>query len=269
MNAQKCFEAENITFFDTMAADEMFGPHDWNHIPYKLALRVIAAKEELDRRQAEINKAIDRKKKRLLKIKKESDALISRFEFGEKISGTPYFFFYYYVPIKVGAIQDYYQDIRYLVNDFKKGYYADNIAKMVSQYLKTLFSDDELKSFTFCCVPAHNSDATKVRYLNFCKFVSRYSGMKNGFNGIAFQSNDFEKHCGHDVMKEIKFRNDYFSGKKVIVFDDVVTSGNTMWSYINLLSRNGANVIYCISLSKSSTFPGAHPWDEYENKNGK
>ena len=267
MNAQTIFEAENIVFFNTDAADELFGSHDWSVIPYRLALDIIHAREQLETRQPEINRARKRERSRLDRIKKEAEGIRGKLQTGHRIGEIPYFFFYYYVPIRIGAIEDYYQEIRTLANDFKKGFYAHRVAELVSSYLGRIFSSDELKTFTFVCVPAHDSESTKMRFREFSRLVCSATGMKNGFNGIASQEDGFEKHYGNDDRQlTVDLRNKYFRGRKVVVFDDIVTSGETIRSYTDLLEKNKASVVFCMSLCKTDAWPGGHPWLNIQNK---
>ena len=50
------------------------------------------------------------------------------------------------------------------------------------------------------------------------------------------------------MAQDLAFNQAFFAGKDVILFDDIVTSGDTMRDFINKMRELGANPLLCLSL---------------------
>ena len=50
------------------------------------------------------------------------------------------------------------------------------------------------------------------------------------------------------MESDLQFDSDFFEGKKVILFDDIVTSGDSMRAFIYKLRSLGAKPVLCMSL---------------------
>jgi predicted amidophosphoribosyltransferase len=70
------------------------------------------------------------------------------------------------------------------------------------------------------------------------------------------------KHLGGNESAEYAVKEDFFQGKDVVLFDDIVTTGKTIHQSIEFLESNGANVLCIMSLA--NTYDGdtlkPHPW---------
>lgn len=59
------------------------------------------------------------------------------------------------------------------------------------------------------------------------------------------------KHLGGDGNPTIEINSNYFRGKYVVLFDDIITSGRSMSRMKSLLESAGANVICGLSIGKT------------------
>ena len=68
----------------------------------------------------------------------------------------------------------------------------------------------------------------------------------------GMSKNDIENLTGVSIPPVIDYDNEYFKGKYVLLFDDVVTTGKTMLRYKKILENMGAKVVggLCIGRTK-------------------
>jgi predicted amidophosphoribosyltransferase len=86
--------------------------------------------------------------------------------------------------------------------------------------------------------------------------VSQGAKVQNGNEHISIYGERTAKHFSTDrVCESFDYRvaldREYFSGKKVIIFDDVVTSGATAREFANELAECGAQVMGAMFLART------------------
>lgn len=151
-----------------------------------------------------------------------------------------------YIPSKYATTSEEDSDRDFIIS-FKNGNIFSSIraAKMISQLLADSFS--RLDNVVFAPVPASNFEKNFERYYEFCNMVCQYTGMLNGFqhikvSGERVASHFFKNKIPSRNLKNIKFDSNWFNGKDVIVFDDVITEGSSYAIFSNALEDCGANV---------------------------
>lgn len=75
--------------------------------------------------------------------------------------------------------------------------------------------------------------------------------MINGFQYISILKEKSPSHLGGSDVATYDFDRSFFKGKKVILFDDVVTKGASMQSFMDYLEEVGAEVVCCISIGRT------------------
>lgn len=86
------------------------------------------------------------------------------------------------------------------------------------------------------------------RYKDFSSLVCKLCGTSNAYNYIQVKG---EKSAEHDNIdkksihnnQEVEFDKDFFKGKKVIVFDDILTKGFAYAIFANKIEKLGAEVL--------------------------
>ena len=101
----------------------------------------------------------------------------------------------------------------------------DNVAQLI---LKTF--GEEAKGLTFVCVPASTEGNTERRFLRFSQEVCKLTGMLNAYGKID--------------------DNEFFKGKDIIIFDDIIASGGSICRFADKMKVLGANTICAIALGK-------------------
>ena len=177
---------------------------------------------------------------------------------------------YEYEGIKEISILDYYpnklQDIieltpeQHVVNqfilDFKNGHRPASIlaAKLVSKTIINHF--DLTNSIVFIPIPASTREETYKRYNLFSYCVSQNCKITDGRSWVKNWNEVEKKHLSKDhTIQDEKNRwfVDYSKIKQtnVIIFDDVVTTGETSGDFVTRLENCGATIIGKIFLARS------------------
>mgnify|MGYP000401782061 CR=1 FL=1 len=162
---------------------------------------------------------------------------------------------------------------RQLVYDFKDGRSHEAVAQMTATRMieehgsrcsqlvfipgirkKHICSSSQL---VFIPVPASSVKKNEIRYMDFCKRVCELTGAINGYDHVRVCGERLAIHENRKAEKEIRkvsiieFDEEWFRGKAVIVFDDVITRGISFGIYANQLESFGANVIEGIFLART------------------
>ena len=164
---------------------------------------------------------------------------------------------YTYIPTTMNADGSAW-GIRKKVWKFKDGDIdtTNEVAKWVATTLDENIS--LLDNCTFVCIPASDATRNEMRYNQFSKDVCRATGMANGYSHIKVEGERLAIH-EHKVCKSvsmvhtIKFDAKFFNGRKVIIFDDIITKGASLNTFVDYLETLGAEVIGAVFLAKSAT----------------
>jgi predicted amidophosphoribosyltransferase len=132
----------------------------------------------------------------------------------------------------------------------------EEIIPLIKQKLSKTFGDKYLQFMTLVCIPASTSKKNYHRYSDFSKKLCEETYMKNAYDYImVFQDgmskNHPENHTGHSIQPDIRYKEDFFKGRYVLLFDDVITKGDTMLRYKDAMEKLGAIVIGGMCLGKT------------------
>lgn len=135
--------------------------------------------------------------------------------------------------------------------------------------LQNDFSGSENMSYlTFVCIPASTRAKNEARYRDFSERLCNVTCMENGFDHIHIVKDGLSKNSpdnttGHSIQPVVKF-DDWFKDKYVLLFDDVITKGNTMLKYKAMLEKKGATVVggYALGKTKHERPGSLHSLDE-------
>lgn len=156
------------------------------------------------------------------------------------------FSFYDYLPTKYEANKNEWK-VRKLIWDFKDGKRSLKVAKLVAQQIRKQFGST-CDTLTFACVPASSPEANAMRYEEFAEEVCRLTGAQNAYKAIRVEGERFcihETKCGKSIATAniIGFDKEFFNGKRVVVFDDVITRGFSYARFACELESFGAEVL--------------------------
>ncbi|WP_297975346.1 phosphoribosyltransferase family protein [uncultured Bacteroides sp.] len=162
-----------------------------------------------------------------------------------------------YVPTRYEASEREKQ-IRSLIWDFKAGKRSKQVAAIVANKIAEKFGSFA-DSIVFVCVPASSVERTERRYREFCEEVARRCGCMNGYNAIKVDGSRMTIHetkKGKSLQNSetISFNADFFNGKRVVVFDDVLTQGHSYARFACALEQLGAEVLGGYFLGKTISY---------------
>jgi predicted amidophosphoribosyltransferase len=102
---------------------------------------------------------------------------------------------------------------------------------------------------TFCCIPASSAYATARRYKKFSAMVCELCGADNAFDHVHVYGKKAKKHNSREHIVsdfadyDVHIDEDYFKGKKVVIFDDLVTTSETAERFKERIEIAGGKVI--------------------------
>ena len=162
--------------------------------------------------------------------------------------------FFDYLPTKYEANNREWA-IRRLVWDFKDGKRWESVADLVAKKMRTQFGKD-VQEVTFVCIPASSAQKNERRYKQFCAEVARLAGCKDGYEAVEVEGARLAIHETKaskrvQTVEVIKLNEQFLNGKKVLVFDDVVTQGHSYARFACALESVGAQVLGGYFLGKT------------------
>lgn len=132
----------------------------------------------------------------------------------------------------------------------------ENVIPRIRQRLCETFGEEYLQFLTLVCLPASTNVKNVARYDDFSKWLCEETGMANAYNHVHIIKDGMSKRdprniTGKSIQPEVCF-DDWFSDKYILLFDDVITKGDTMLRYKYILEQKGATVIggFCIGKTK-------------------
>ena len=125
------------------------------------------------------------------------------------------------------------------------------IIPQIKHKLSETFGEDYLQFLTLACLPASTKLKNIARYEEFSNRLCTETGMINGYPYITIVKDGLPRHeTGQSAPPEVTIA-DWFNGKYVLLFDDVITRGRTMLRYKEIFEQKGAIVVGGFTLGKT------------------
>jgi predicted amidophosphoribosyltransferase len=147
-----------------------------------------------------------------------------------------------------------YQDVRGFIYSFKDGInstqFGGTLANMITQ---TAFLPRN--EWWICIIPASTQSKTRTRFFNFCNALARGTAMNNGYDLIYDTIDRDAIHAQADrntinILDSLGFQD--VTGKKILLFDDVYTTGKSFFKVATKLTELGASEVYGMFLGKTT-----------------
>lgn len=127
-----------------------------------------------------------------------------------------------------------------------------------AKQLYNILKHAKLKKYILVCCPASCQRTQVRRYRRFSKELCELLGIVNGFDYIKVIAKREKKHISRntdiDQTSNIEIDRKFFRGKKVLVFDDIYTSGRTSRTFIEQMEKVGAKVKMAMFLAKTKQY---------------
>lgn len=138
----------------------------------------------------------------------------------------------------------------------------DQVLKLMEYVIGETFGR-YTKTLTLVCIPASTVNDNINRYSEFSRRLCESLGMEDAFPHIKIVKEKVPKHKGGTGRAEITCTSDFFVGKNVLLFDDIITKGNSMLQWTGTLRSKKANVIAGISIGITRHTINVHPIDRF------
>lgn len=150
--------------------------------------------------------------------------------------------FYKYVPKRFATADKGAESVRNFIYAFKDGRRdaTDYAINLVSERL-TKWYGVSCADYVLCCIPAATNAKYIRRFKRFAAEVSKREAKHNNPEHIVSES------FGYAVSTD----PDFFNGKNVILFDDLITTGATAEKFAEELEAVGANVLGAMFLART------------------
>ena len=143
------------------------------------------------------------------------------------------------------------------VYNFKNGHRPTVIlaAKIVASIIEKHFNLKK-EQLTFVPIPASNYEDTAVRYNLFSYLVSLFCKVTNGHKWVNNWEKVDKKHLtrqkeNHDYTNRWFVDYGKIKGAKLIVLDDVITTGETAKAFVKRIENCGGKVIGMVFLART------------------
>ena len=221
--------------------------------------------ELIDKKNEEIAKKEEEERKR-----KEAEVLAKKNLIQGTSSWDPtsgglrynYLFYYYPTTCDFEANEEEWSN-RWIVWDFKNtpgktsasDHQAalDKVIPMIKDKLLSTFNEKSLKYLTLVCIPASSKEKTQARYEEFSNRICGELGLINAYPHISVIAEKEERRSGGTTIdtNKLSFDEEFFKGKYVLLFDDVITRGDSMRIFKRKMESLGAIVVGGLALGKT------------------
>lgn len=141
-----------------------------------------------------------------------------------------------------------------VVYHFKEG--LDNCAQSFARAFRILQPGCEL---TVMFMPCSTEERYHERFSSLANIFPKFRGVYSGFDYISFVGDRKCKHLvenRNDINESSNYIiSDDIKGKKVVIVDDLLTTGSSLKSYADRLEGYGAEVVGAIFLAKTFMLP--------------
>ena len=151
-------------------------------------------------------------------------------------------------------------DIRQLVWSFKNDSdrtrrytHSQALNRIIPAYERKLRGNygSSVSNMTLVCIPASSRVKNERRWKEFSELVCDDLDMYNGYDHITVTGDAVAKHMGGSGVTSLAFDESFFRGKKVVICDDVRTTGRSIQQMRSKLESLGATVVGSITIAKT------------------
>lgn len=114
---------------------------------------------------------------------------------------------------------------------------------------------DILPTLTLVCIPASTAEKTEARFKEFARRMTETTGMENGYEYIKVVADQTMEQLGDSHLPQYAIDTEYFNNRKVLLFDDIMATGNSVGKFATRMEEAGAKVIAAVVLGKTVSHP--------------
>lgn len=221
-----------------------------DRLSYDDAKAISIKKGQIEREESRLRAEIERQKR----FANLSNRLSKSVSSWNKIGAIPHYFFFWYYPKKWWGddVSSHSQHVREMIYDFKDGIDCDEVVDIVGDKLLKTFGDDDVESLVVVGIPASKEETNRKRYRRFLSGLESDIDIINGFSHVWVTEERHPARLG-GTRGSVNYAidDDWFEGKYVVIFDDIVTKGASVKQFASILQNAGATVICALSIGKT------------------
>ena len=174
--------------------------------------------------------------------------------------GLPYRTLTDYYPVRTGTASETHWKSRKRVWDFKYDLQRTTplqhakamteILDWTEELLKETFGTS-LTGLVFVCIPASSQQAYTLRFHEFSTLLCHRTGMLDAWPHVSIRGERGAAHKGEHGRVNIRLDRSWFKYRKILLFDDIITTGKSFIKYADIFHRMDAFVIGGVFIGKT------------------
>jgi predicted amidophosphoribosyltransferase len=150
------------------------------------------------------------------------------------------------------------QDLHRMILGFKDG--RNVYTRWAARQFARALSAMDMSDVVIVCIPASTHYTNVRRWKRFSDMLCRITGATSGFDRVQVSGSRKRAHITgeHELATNIKhyvhIDAEYFRGRKVLVIDDIYTSGQSSAAFIAAMESAGATVTMAMFLAKTKRY---------------
>ena len=147
------------------------------------------------------------------------------------------------------------QDTNRMILAFKDG--RNVYTRWAARHFAHALSLMDVSDLTVICVPASTPTAHVRRWKRFSALLCKMTGATDGFDLIEVSGSRIRAHVtgeyelATNIKHYVRIDKERMQGRKLLVIDDIYTTGQSSAAFINALEAAGANVCLAVFLAKT------------------
>lgn len=175
-----------------------------------------------------------------------------------RIAMLKYALFEYVPNRKLGKASFEQQDLHRMILEFKDG--RNLYTRWAARQFARALSAMDLSDVVIVCVPASTRYANVRRWKRFSSLLCGMTGAIDGFDRIQVSGSRKRAHVTGDcelatnIKHYVHIDAEYFRGRKVLVIDDIYTTGQSSAAFIAAMEASGATVTMAMFLARTKRY---------------
>lgn len=147
------------------------------------------------------------------------------------------------------------QDLHRMIIGFKNG--RNIYTRWASYCFAQALADMDLSEVAVVCIPASTRYSNSRRWKRFANTLCRLTGAVNGFDRVQVSGSRKRAHItgeyelATNIKHYVHIDAEWFRGRKVLVIDDIYTTGRSSAAFMGAIEATGATVIMAMFLAKT------------------
>lgn len=147
------------------------------------------------------------------------------------------------------------QDVSRMILGFKDG--RNVYTRWAARQFARALAANDMSDVTIVCIPASTHCCHVRRWKRFSHLLCQMTGATDGFDHVTVNGCRKRAHItgvyelATNIKHYVHIDAEWFRGRRVLVMDDIYTSGQSSRAFISDMEAHGATVVGAIFLAKT------------------